>query len=154
MSVVLHHLFWAVFGRDWGCYPNHASYPGGGGRTGAVLKHDWGMIRALLGQYCLLWGSTATWRQDWGSCHISVGCTNQILVRSDSWLGHQGAKTENTKRAITPELIARSSPNFGLAEVLISLSWTCFMILTTGAGSSLTHSKFEVSRLRGYGDFR
>jgi hypothetical protein len=31
---------------------------------------------------------------------------------SDSWLGHQGAKTENTKSARTPELMAGSSPNF------------------------------------------
>jgi hypothetical protein len=34
---VLHHLFGAVFGHDWGSFnyfnyahPNHASYPGGG----------------------------------------------------------------------------------------------------------------------------
>jgi hypothetical protein len=37
--------------------------------------------------------------------------TDQISVRSDSWLGHQGAKTENTKSATTPELMAGSSPN-------------------------------------------
>jgi hypothetical protein len=29
-----------------------------------------------------------------------------------AWLGHQGAKTENTKSAMTPELMAGSSPNF------------------------------------------
>jgi hypothetical protein len=39
-------------------------------------------------------------------------CTDQISVRSDSSLGHQGAKTENAKSAITPELMAGSSPNF------------------------------------------
>jgi hypothetical protein len=38
--------------------------------------------------------------------------TDQISVRSDSWLGHQGAKTESTKHATTPELMAGSSPNF------------------------------------------
>jgi hypothetical protein len=31
--------------------------------------------------------------------------TDQISVRSDSWLGHQGAKTENTKSPTTPELL-------------------------------------------------
>jgi hypothetical protein len=35
-----------------------------------------------------------------------------ISVQSDSWLGHQGAKTETTKSAITPQLMAESSPNF------------------------------------------
>jgi hypothetical protein len=35
-----------------------------------------------------------------------------ILARSDSWLGHQGAKTQNTKSAVTPEAIAGSAPNF------------------------------------------
>jgi hypothetical protein len=35
---------------------------------------------------------------------------DQILVRSN-WLGHQGAKTENTKSATTPELMVGSSPN-------------------------------------------
>jgi hypothetical protein len=32
--------------------------------------------------------------------------TDQISVRSDSLLGHQGAKTENTKSAVTPQLMA------------------------------------------------
>jgi hypothetical protein len=36
---------------------------------------------------------------------------DQISVRSDSWLGHQGAKPENAKSAVTPELPG-SSPNF------------------------------------------
>jgi hypothetical protein len=40
------------------------------------------------------------------------GSRDQISVRSDSWLGHQGAKTENAKSAITPKLMAGSSPNF------------------------------------------
>jgi hypothetical protein len=35
-----------------------------------------------------------------------------ISVRSDSCLGHQGAKTENAKSAKTPQLMAGSSPNF------------------------------------------
>jgi hypothetical protein len=43
---------------------------------------------------------------------MSDDFTDQILVRSDSWLGHQGAKTKNTKSAVTPELMARSSQNF------------------------------------------
>jgi hypothetical protein len=43
---------------------------------------------------------------------VTVGAIDQISVQSDSWLGHQGAKTENTKSAITPELMAGSSPNF------------------------------------------
>jgi hypothetical protein len=30
--------------------------------------------------------------------------TDQISVRSDSLLGHQGAETENTKTTTTPEL--------------------------------------------------
>jgi hypothetical protein len=39
--------------------------------------------------------------------------TDQIIsVQSDSWLGHQGAKTENTKSATTPELMTGSAPNF------------------------------------------
>jgi hypothetical protein len=37
---------------------------------------------------------------------------DQISVRSDSWFGHQGAKTENAKSAITPDLMAGSPPNF------------------------------------------
>jgi hypothetical protein len=39
-------------------------------------------------------------------------CTDKISVRSDSWLVHQGAKTENAKSAVTPELMTGSSPNF------------------------------------------
>jgi hypothetical protein len=42
----------------------------------------------------------------------SDNLTDQISVQSDFWLGHQGAKTENTKSATTPELMAGSSPNF------------------------------------------
>jgi hypothetical protein len=34
-----------------------------------------------------------------------------ISVQSDYWLGHQGAKTENTKSATTPELMTGSAPN-------------------------------------------
>jgi hypothetical protein len=37
---------------------------------------------------------------------------DQVSVRSDSWLGHQRAKTENTKSAITPEQMIGSSSNF------------------------------------------
>jgi hypothetical protein len=39
--------------------------------------------------------------------YVPLGMSNltgQILVQSDSLVGHQGAKTENTKSAITPEL--------------------------------------------------
>jgi hypothetical protein len=36
----------------------------------------------------------------------------EILFQSNSWLGHQGAKTKNTKSATTPQLMAGSSPNF------------------------------------------
>jgi hypothetical protein len=38
--------------------------------------------------------------------------SDPISVQSDSWFGHQGDKTENIKSAITPELMAGSSPNF------------------------------------------
>jgi hypothetical protein len=31
---------------------------------------------------------------------------------SGSWLGHQGAKTKNTKSSITPEVIAGLAPSF------------------------------------------
>jgi hypothetical protein len=34
------------------------------------------------------------------------------LLQSDSWFVPPGAKTENTKSAITPELMAGSFPNF------------------------------------------
>jgi hypothetical protein len=37
---------------------------------------------------------------------ISHSVTDQISVQSDSSLGHQGAKTENTKGAINPEIMA------------------------------------------------
>jgi hypothetical protein len=36
----------------------------------------------------------------------------KILVQCGSSLGHQGARTENTKSAITPELMPGLSPNF------------------------------------------
>jgi hypothetical protein len=43
--------------------------------------------------------------------YVPLGKSNsdQISVQSDSWLGHQGVKTKNTKSAITPELMAGSS---------------------------------------------
>jgi hypothetical protein len=34
---------------------------------------------------------------------------DQISVQSDSWLGHLGAKTKDTRGAMTPELMAGSS---------------------------------------------
>jgi hypothetical protein len=43
---------------------------------------------------------------------LFVMLTDHISVQTDSWLGHQGAKAENTKSAMTPELMAGSSPNF------------------------------------------
>jgi hypothetical protein len=43
---------------------------------------------------------------------MSTPFRKYILARSDSWLGHQGAKTKNTKSAITPEVMAGSAPNF------------------------------------------
>jgi hypothetical protein len=43
--------------------------------------------------------------------HRSDDLTDKILVRSDSWLGDQGAKPENTKIAKTPELMTGSAPN-------------------------------------------
>jgi hypothetical protein len=47
----------------------------------------------------------------------SDNLTDQIAVRSDSWLGHQGAKTENTTPATTPELMAGSAPHFYLGYI-------------------------------------
>jgi hypothetical protein len=41
-----------------------------------------------------------------------IGITAHISVQSDSWLGHQGGKTKNTKRAVTPEVMAGKAPNF------------------------------------------
>jgi hypothetical protein len=43
--------------------------------------------------------------------YLPLGKSNHRpkLVQSDSWLGHQGAKTKNTKSAITPELMAGST---------------------------------------------
>jgi hypothetical protein len=38
--------------------------------------------------------------------------TDQISVRSDSWLGHQGPKPKTEKCALTPELMAGSAPNY------------------------------------------
>jgi predicted phosphohydrolase len=34
-----------------------------------------------------------------------VPLCQRLLVQSNSWLGHQGAKTKNTKSAITPEVV-------------------------------------------------
>jgi hypothetical protein len=51
--------------------------------------------------------------------------TDQISVLSDSWLGHQGAKTESTKSAITPELIARSIVISTVLFILISSPSFC-----------------------------
>jgi hypothetical protein len=39
-------------------------------------------------------------------------CNFQTKFQSDLILGHQGAKTENTKSGITPERIIGSSSNF------------------------------------------
>jgi hypothetical protein len=48
--------------------------------------------------------------------HVPLGKSNsdQISIQSDSWFGHQGPKTVNIKSAVTPELMAGSSPIFYL----------------------------------------
>jgi hypothetical protein len=45
-----------------------------------------------------------------------------VRVQSDSWFCHQEAKTENTKSAITPELMAGSSPNFYHIYILLKVT--------------------------------
>jgi hypothetical protein len=48
-------------------------------------------------------------RPDLCTYYVPLGKSNS---QYDPWFGHQGAKTENTKSDITPELMAGSSQNF------------------------------------------
>jgi hypothetical protein len=64
------------------------------GRQVAILENQ---LRAIDAKLCT---------------YVPIGKSNSQTNFRFSQLGHQGAKTKNTKSAVSPELMARSSQNF------------------------------------------
>jgi hypothetical protein len=85
---------------------------------------DYTFLAHLRGAYTITWRPSSvvrplagTFRNRWIDlklyAHVPLGqrlSGNEfILIQYDSWLGHQGAKTKNTKRT---EVMAGSATNF------------------------------------------
>jgi hypothetical protein len=65
--------------------------------------------------------------------------SDQISVQSDSWLGHQEAKTEDIESSITPEVMARSSLNLVRRILHVIIPW--FLIWPTFQVGQTQHLK-------------